>query len=315
MQPNSDELYDDLQKQFQRDINCLTDEDRNIRFKGLNNINQQLFTSTRDRAAIARLFEKNLLRNVIRLMDDKVEKHKTISLEILNKFLDNINDADIEMISAILKCFISRLNAIPYPEQSEELRLNIILSLRKILKLGYKLAIQKNLPDLTFMISKTLADAFPDVKKESSNFVMDLSREMKDRLGDHASAIAKALVINFGHNHAKVRKITIETSGELLLTQSGASQMKELLPALKKVVNDGSLEVRKATYEVIARLLNGFSNADLREYESDLVQLLLNGLSDSSEELVQICVNLITQVGKNVKKLEMEIEENQPKIQ
>jgi len=85
MQPNSDELYDDLQKQFQRDINCLTDEDRNIRFKGLNNINQQLFTSTRDRAAIARLFEKNLLRNVIRLMDDKVEKHKTISLEILNK--------------------------------------------------------------------------------------------------------------------------------------------------------------------------------------------------------------------------------------
>ena len=86
--------------------------------------------------------------------------------------------------------------------------------------------------------------------------------------------------------------------------------MKELLPSLKLAVNDKTLEVRKSTYEVIAKLLNGFSTSFLREYESDLVQLLLNGLSDENEEIVKQCINLIAQVGKSIKALEVEFEGN-----
>jgi len=85
MIPNSDQAFEDLQKQFQRDINCLSDEDRNIRLRGLTNINTQLFAPQNDQQSILKLFDRVLLKNVLRLMDDKVEKHKAIALDILNK--------------------------------------------------------------------------------------------------------------------------------------------------------------------------------------------------------------------------------------
>jgi len=308
MIPISAQAFEDLQKQFQRDINCLSDEDRNIRLRGLTNINTQLFAPQNDQQSILKLFDRVLLKNVLRLMDDKVEKHKAIALDILNKFLDNVKEIDTELISAILKCFVSRMNSYPYPEQGEEMRLKILSTMRTILKLQYNKAFQQNLADIAFMISKEITDQFPDAKKECSMLVIELSNELKDKLGDHAGTIAKSLVKNFAHNHYKVRKITLEASGELLLTHNGGNQMKELLPMLKQVVNDNALDVRRTAYEVIARLLNGFSTTFLKEYEADLVQLLLNGLSDDKEEVNQLAIKLISQVGNNIKKLEMEIE-------
>ena len=77
------------------------------------------------------------------------------------------------------------------------------------------------------MLSKTLADTFPDIKKvcniisnikwlylikECSNLVIDLSHELKDKLGDHSNVIAKGIQKNFSHQHSKVRKITVEVS-------------------------------------------------------------------------------------------------------
>jgi hypothetical protein len=303
-----DPVLDELTRSFQRDINCLTDEDRNIRAKGLNNINANIFAPTNDKAAITKLFEKNLLRNVLRLLEDKVGKHREIALDVLNKFIENIENIDHEMITAILKSFFVKFNVIPFPEQSEEMRLNVILTLRKLLKKGYKFSFQKNLADIAFMISKALTDQFPDVKKECSQLIIEMSTELKGSLGDHAAVIAKSIVKNFGHQHWKVRKITVEATGALLLTDNGANQMKELLPAIKIVVNDKNLEVRRSTYEIVANLLNGLSLGFLKDYESDLVQLLLNGLSDENEDVVNTCLQLISNVGQNIKKVHMEVE-------
>jgi len=225
--------------------------------------------------------------------------------------VDTIPNIDNEMITAILKAYAIKFNVIPFPEQSEEIRLNVLISLRKILKKGYKFSFQKNLADMAFLLSKALTDQYPEVKKECASLIMDMSTELKNSLGDHSLNIAKALVKNFGHQHWKVRKITVEATGEILLTDNGANHMKEILPALKQIINDKNLEVRKSTYEVAAKLLNGLSPGFLKDYESEIVQLLLNGLSDENEEIVQLCIILISKVGQNIKKLVMEIEQPQ----
>ena len=55
-----------------------------------------------------------------------------------------------------------------------------------------------------------------------------------------------------------------------------------------KAVHDKINEVRKIAYESVASLLNGFSITNLRVFESDLVLLLLNSLSDEVPEFVDL---------------------------
>jgi len=44
--------------------------------------------------------------------------------------------------------------------------------------------------------------------------------------------------------------------------------------------------VRKATFEGISELINGLSFTNLKNFESDLVLLLLLALNDENEEIV-----------------------------
>ena len=92
--------------------------------------------------------------------------------------------------------------------------------------------------------------------------------------------------------------------GELLLTREAGYHLKEVMLNFKIIVNDKTSEVRKSTYQIVGKLLNQFSPSLLREFESDLVQLLLNGLSDDNEEIIKVCQNLIEEVGQNIKALE-----------
>ena len=91
--------------------------------------------------------------------------------------------------------------------------------------------------------------------------------------------------------------------------------MAEVMVNLKLIVNDKTSEVRRATYIMIGRLLNGFPGSILKEWEAELVQLLLNGLIDEQQDVVILCSEMIESVGKNIKELESEniIEEEKSK--
>ena len=91
---------DELQKKFQRDINCLLDEvlvnfefnldcyliqDRNIRRSGLNNIRSGIFAAENKPEVVQTVFERGLLKNLLRVLEDKVEKHRDLTIAILQK--------------------------------------------------------------------------------------------------------------------------------------------------------------------------------------------------------------------------------------
>lgn len=100
--------------------------------------------------------------------------------------------------------------------------------------------------------------------------------------------------------------------GELLLTREAGKHLRELIFRFKNAINDKTSEVRKASYQVVARLLNGFSPSLLKEYESELVQMLLNGLNDENEDVRTLCEGLLENVGENIKKLEENMGVNGP---
>jgi len=99
------------------------------------------------------------------------------------------------------------------------------------------------------------------------------------------------------------------------LTRDAGDHLREVMPNIKQSANDKMSDVRKSTYQIIARLLNQFSPSLLRDYETELVQLLLNGLNDDNEDVVKTCQALIEEAGKNVRQIETEggrIQEEQP---
>lgn len=91
--------------------------------------------------------------------------------------------------------------------------------------------------------------------------------------------------------------------GAILLARNAGFHLKEVMPIVKQAVNDNVSEVRKASYLIVGRLLNEFSPSLLNDFETELVGMLLNGLSDTNEDIIKVCEELIDNVGKNIKEL------------
>jgi len=90
------------------------------------------------------------------VLNDKVEKHRENSIKIVEKLFEYVKPIENDMASTILKEFIVRLNSIPYPEQSEEIRIMLLKLIRKILNSGYTQIFIWTISDISHMISKIL---------------------------------------------------------------------------------------------------------------------------------------------------------------
>jgi hypothetical protein len=104
-----------------------------------------------------------------------------------------------------------RLGAIPFAEPAEEMRLVLLQLLSTLLK---RKNCEETLPDLMedlcIIISTSLTDAFPDVKKECTSCVNLLAKAAPAEIRSHAPAIVKALIGNVLHQHSKVRQYTLQ---------------------------------------------------------------------------------------------------------
>lgn len=81
---------------------------------------------------------------------------------------------------------------------------------------------------------------------QASNSLIDaLCEKFKDTIGQHSMNIIKSLALNLSHQHSKVRKGTLHTVGQLLITHNAASHFEHIQVMLKASLSDKSTEVRK----------------------------------------------------------------------
>ena len=71
---------------------------------------------------------------------------------------------------------------------AEELRLKLVNLFKKILK-KYPNELKPHISDLSKMLGVILKDQFPDIKVSVSQFISELSKEMKDDIGNYAKQI------------------------------------------------------------------------------------------------------------------------------
>lgn len=94
------------------------------------------------------------------------------------------------------------------------------------------------------------------------------------------------------------------------MAEGAGASLELVYNSLKTLISDKIIEVRKTAIECLSQIINGLSLTNLRESESKLVYLLLSGLSDENEEIVNLTIKLLEDVGLKRKLLALEFGEN-----
>ena len=78
-------------------------------------INKELL-STPHKEYVQQLLSQSLMNSLLKTLEDPIEKHREMTINIFEKLLDEINFEDKLLLSMLILCIISRLNKIPFPE-------------------------------------------------------------------------------------------------------------------------------------------------------------------------------------------------------
>jgi len=298
--------YLELVTKHKRDINCLNDEDKNTRKRGIIKLNRELFKSEVDKEDYFEFYSKELKKPLLRTVEDQVEKCRELSLEIITKFVENLGDKMKEEVNFIIPVLLSRINNIPYPEESEELRLQIVQILRTLVK-KFPNELLPFLSDSFVAFSKAALDAFPDVKKETAAVLIELCQQYPNKVEAYCKPIILPLLKNLSHQHSRVRRAHMETIQQLLLC--APRFIEDFLPKLKDLQEDRSQDVRKLYFNSLKVLLLHIDYTWVKTYESSLLLHLMSGLSDDSEDIEKDTITALDEVGLRRKELAIKYEE------
>ena len=157
------------------------------------------------------------------------------------------------------------------------------------------------------MLGVILKDQFPDIKFQVSQLISELSKEMKNEIGNSTKQIIESLCMNMKHQHNKIRKISTTSLVDLLLCNEAGNLIDECINSFTIISNDKNKDTRKVFLIKIAESTEKLNSVYLKKYEGKLFVLLLSGISDDDEDNRKLAKNLIEEVGENIHKLELEL--------
>lgn len=166
MEQSDEEYFAEFLTRNKRSINCLLDKERNIRLKALKDFDKNLLDEKNDNV-LAKFWRDHLLKPLVLIYDDKIEKLRELAINITTQLVDRFELK--EEAQVIIPGIVARMNKIPFPEPSEEVRLEFLKLLDQLLeKDAYQFVPQ--LSDVSIMLSKALLDANPDMKNNAASF-------------------------------------------------------------------------------------------------------------------------------------------------
>ena len=304
----------ELERKFAREINRVSDTDRNARKRGLTKLLDEL-PWNEEKLAVKELFHSTLKEPLFTAIADPIEKCRDLSLQMLQKVVETFDDIT-PFADTLLTLLYSRVGDIPYPESAEELRLQVGTLIQKIfmhesLPPDEKQNILICIPSFLTALSIAIKDSFPAVKSQLSTLVIDVAPYVKFATRKHAKDIMKSLAINAMHQHSKVRSATLKSLCWILKQDCGnedyESNMKEIiLPLTTKLVGDRSANTRKELASfcgdlIISRIITLDAAERITDNTMDsldlevLVQLTLVA-GDESEDVVAVAKDKLREV-------------------
>ncbi|CAK9015368.1 Dynein axonemal assembly factor 5 (HEAT repeat-containing protein 2) [Durusdinium trenchii] len=297
--------YQEFLLSVKRDINCLSDQDRTVRRGAVVKLEKTLLSGGKAQASpeyVQKLFLEELHKPLFRMFADQGEKCREVSLSMTLRFTDLLPVSEVEnVLPLLLAALLGRFRSQPFPEQSEELRLEALRVLSHLFDLC-KERLNPFASDILDALSKALTDSCPDAKKECCEITKKVSQYFDaERVSRACSPLVASLLANLKHQQWKVRRATLESIGALLLQEAPMmDHMEDVLPHLNVLLNDRTPGVRQSLAETLERwLLKGLnfrvpsSNSfdddgpeGFDKFEPRLLILLLGVASDEEAEQV-----------------------------
>ena len=201
--------FESFRTNFLRDINRVSDNDRNSRKRGLQKLLDELPWNDKNNNLLKQLILSDILSALYPRISDPVEKCRELCLKCFYKVVSG-NFLPVPVAEEAITCLCARLDDIPYPEQVEEMRLQIL----QIILITLQKLSQPITPTLAnkvlSAVGKSSMDPFPSVKKESAEILSLICRLCPSSIRFHFKSLLKGFTLNCSHQHSKIRTTTIK---------------------------------------------------------------------------------------------------------
>lgn len=278
-----------------RDLNCLAEENRNTRKRALEKIGDAIVRASPplEPAVLLEVWDGGLRVPTLRMLSDPIEKNRELALALVSSVLERLPDVR-STLSGLVPTIASRVGLVPCEEPCEELRLALLeLAQLVVRRAGHAGA--PHCKELAAIACALAADSFPDVKRGVCVLVRDLVDALPaDVLALHCAPIARALNANLGHQHAKVRSLTLDALCELLRLDDGP--LADLADRFAALAMDASAAVREQCVRRVGELLVRL--AEPAAHYRRLLPILLRALTDETPAIRLLALDALNAAGE-----------------
>ena len=100
-------------------------------------------------------------------------------------------------------------------------------------------------------LARSTHDENPEMKQKISSFASQLAVALPEKCGHFMKTTVDGLTANLGHQHSKVRKVTLRGLKDVVCARNAELFLVDSIATLRLVMNDRSQDVRATFYEVL----------------------------------------------------------------
>lgn len=197
-----------------RHINGLGDESKITRRKSIEAIRREFQASSAkfSKVEFQELFDE-FLKPLLKILSDPIEKCRELTILLIFESVDSLARPQ-DILHLLIPVIVQRLGQQEINEPSEELRLELVKCLTKLIEISGK-SVSMFLDDLIKILQQTIVDPYPEVKKESCKCASKLARSIPESFHQQSESLIKPLCESISHQHSRVRIEVILSIGKL----------------------------------------------------------------------------------------------------
>ena len=213
MADNVSKEAQDILQNSARHINCLSDENKNVRKRALQGLQKDTLIDVSEPRVLQLVFNE-ISKPLLKVVSDPVEKCRELAISYLTTAIQKIQNIQ-DFLPYIIPVFVQRLGQQEIIEPSEELRLDLVVALSVIIECSQK-EMASYLDDVIKILQRTIVDPYPDLRKESCKCACKIAKAIPEHFHQQSESLIKPLTESISHQHSRVRVEVIMAIGKRL---------------------------------------------------------------------------------------------------
>ena len=299
-----EDILSDMLIRYSRDINQLCDPNKAINRQSLTTLSTLFSDKNSNPLEKQFLFENHIIKNFLVVMDSPSDSVRETAITLLKNLLElyhhNKLAASIEVQTLVIEKLFSRVQKIPYAENIEEIRLEIVRIAIALIEV-FETGVRKCMNFVQESLCSLLKDKFADVKKLCCELIEKLCNKFPLEFSMNIKDILFALVVNCQHSHYKVRKLSSGVLDRLLTLPNAGTYLEDVFPCLYQLQDDKHADVSLNSYECVGKCLLRFELNFIKQFEDRMILFLLTGLLRENSKVV--AEHYLSEFGKRRKEI------------